>query len=310
MLRSRTAGAALAVLAALLWSPGYEILSRVRTDETHPLTLLFHFVFWAALVLWALLILFGRSDDLSVFKRSETHVVVLVAAGGYGLWLLRALAAQEMPGRDLQLCLYTAPLWIAIFSLLTPERVHSKQMAGLLMGFVGCIMLLMTWPGLSSGGWPPMPPMAKALGSAACPGLFTVALRPLVREEKVLPVVALVMGLGAACLLVTCVSMGVSIRALTGRQLSLCALAGIGSVAVPYLLWAKSLSVLPPATAAPFWYLGALFAVVWARLGGASPSFWWTMGGAILIFLCLKVAVPPPQRPSENMGDIIRRGGP
>jgi len=309
MLRSRKSGYALVLLASLFWGPGLAVFLRLLGPETPPLALQFHFLFWAAVAMWAALFLTGRTSEMSIFSRQETRLLVLVATGGYGVWLLRSLVISTTSAADIQIFFYTAPLWIAFFSFFTTESAGAKQIGGLLLGFVGCIMMLTAPRGSGASPGSQLPTVAKALGSGVCWALFAVGARPLVKQGRVLPIAALAVGAGAACLLVTCLTMKVNVLSISLRQLWLSAVAGILTVAIPYGLWLKGLSILSPAAAAPWWYLGVVFGAVWTFFMQDGRAGWWSLGGIVLILVSLRFGGPSIQARTKTMGDLIRETG-
>jgi len=311
MRRGETKAMALGVFAALSWSLVLCVATRIVQQGVAPLVVVFHLCFWGAAGALVVLLLTGRTDELSVFKRKETHFLALLLTGGYGLWVLQTVAMENLRTQTAYLLFYSAPLMIGALSLLGRERATAKQMGRLVMGFVGCIMILVS-PYASAfavGSAPQGHTMAgyvAALGWAACWALFSHLGRPLVREEKVLPVAALVLGGGCLCLLATCVSAGKSPLAITGPQLAACVVAGVVGVTGTFGLWLKCLSKAPVVFASLLWYLGALFSVGWAYWFGGTVPGWWTVGGAALILLAVRCPRERKTGSYKTMGDIIR----
>jgi drug/metabolite transporter (DMT)-like permease len=182
------------------------------------------------------------------------------------------------------------------------ETLDGRTLFGLLLGFVGSLMLAQARADLAGAGG-----LLAGLGAGACLGLFTVCVRPIVREENVLPALALVLGIGAACLLVTCLSRGDAIFKISLGQMGLSALGGLLTVALMFAVWLTCLSGASVSMAAPVWYMGAGFAVFWAWRGPEEVDAWMTLGGVILVVLGLYGAGGKQQdRPSLTFGDILR----
>ncbi len=297
---------ALGVLAALLWSPHYYVLEPLRAEGVPVLVMQFHLVFWPALALLVLLAVTGGAESLSVFKRRETHFLLLAATGGYGFYVLRALALGAGPSHA-HLLFYSAPLLMGLFSLLTRESADQRVALGLLLGFVGCIMIAegQSTAGAAAGteSWAGN---LLAVGAAGCWALFALLARPVVREERALPTAALVLGIGAACLLVTCLSTGENVFGVSVRQLGTLALWGLVSVGLMTTAWLKFLASVPAALAAPFWYLGLGFGVLWARRAGWTVSPWLAAPGAALLLVALYSAAAGRRSRGLTIGDIIR----
>ncbi len=312
MARSETTGFALGVLAALLWSPHFHAVAEAVGGATSALVFHFYVVFWAAVACLLVLLATGRLEELSVFQRRQTSFLLLVLTGGYGFWLLRALAVERSAAdpSDVHILFYSAPLALGLLSLPTREGARGRQVAALVLGFVGCIMIVARPSGAQ--GEAPGPGLGVglvAVGAAACWAAFALAARPLVREEKVLPVGGALWSIGAVCLLATCLATGDNILAITRTALWTSMWLGVGTVALAFGCWLKCLSQMPPAFAAPLWYLALVFGVLPAsRLAGVRPG-WWTLGGVALILVAVYFGRGAGGRTEMTMSDLIR-GGP
>ncbi|MDP6108293.1 MAG: hypothetical protein QGI33_07660, partial [Candidatus Brocadiia bacterium] len=86
----------LGILAAVFWSPSLSLVLRAAGESGSILTIHYYVVLWGALTCFVLLVLSGQLSGLSIFRRRETHMLVLAALGGYGFWLLRALAIEDL----------------------------------------------------------------------------------------------------------------------------------------------------------------------------------------------------------------------
>jgi len=304
MSRSRR-GLLMGLLAALCWSPHFSSVSGAVREGVSPLVVHFYLLLWAAAGCLLLLALGGRLGELSVFKRRESQLIIMALTGGYGLWLLRGLALQGGPQAraHVHLLFYAAPLMLGLFSLPARDGARGRQMGALVLGFVGCILIAYPSPGAESGA--PALRFGTALaacGAAACWALFSLAARPLVREEKLLPVCAVLWSLGAVCLLATSLATGDSVLAISRGALRTTLWLGPLSVAVAFGCWLKGLAELAPGSAAPLWYVALAFGVALGteRLGP------WSLGGAALIVLAVLFASGRREQPYMSMSDIIR----
>jgi drug/metabolite transporter (DMT)-like permease len=297
----------LGVLAVMLWSVVLAVVDSLTAQGVPAHVVQFHLVFWGAAGALVVLLLWGRTDELSVFKRQETVFLLLVLTGGYGFWILQGVAFERVGTRQAHLFFYLAPLLMAALSFLGREQASGRQIGALLLGFAGCVMIL---AGGSSGGQAVGAPSAGgyvlAVGHAACWAAFSLLARPVVREEKTLPVVALVLGGGALCLLVTNLSAGRNVLAITTGQLVVCAATGILALAGAFGLWLACVSHVPVASVSSLWYLGALFGAGLAyRFKGDAPG-WLTLVGGIFILLALRSGLRRRRGGGKTMGDIIR----
>jgi drug/metabolite transporter (DMT)-like permease len=302
----------LGVLAALLWSPHFYLLKPLIGPEggLSPLVVQFHVLFWPAVLLVFLMFISGRASALKAVSQRETRFLFLAGAGGYGFWVLRGLALEAPGGGHVHLLFYTAPLLMAFFGLFGRQKGDRRSAAGLLLGFVGCILLARGLGGAGPAEGGTLSADLLALGAAACWALFTVLAVPMVREQSVLPVTALVTAVGAACLLVTCLGRGeaVLIFAVSFSQLRTLALTGVVTVGLMMALWLKFVGSVPLPLAAPFWYLGLMFGVFWAGRVGVEVATWWTLAGVIVLLPGLHVALGGRERSGITISDIIRGG--
>jgi len=298
------------ILAALLWTPHFYILESLRREGVPLLVAQFHCVFWPALVFGLFLIVSGRASAIGAFKGQETHILALSALGGYGFWILRTVALDGPGIPHARALLYAAPFAIALFSVFSSERADRQRVFALLVGLIGAVMLAEGQGKGTLSGTLGAGRALAALAGACCWALFSLLARPLVREEPVLPVVALATGIGAFCLLVSCISTGESLlvgfHKITMAQLRTLILTGFFTVGLMMVCWLKCLSKVSAAQAGPLWYLGLLFGAVWALLGGWGISIWWTLGGTVLVLLALRSDLTDRQRSAVTLGDLIR----
>ena len=299
----------LAMGAALCWSPHSLLAHRVTSQGTPLLVFYFHVLLWAALASLALVVLTGRMDELSVFKRRESRFLLLVLCGGYGLWLLRGLALDRSPQNPTgtHMIFLLGPLLLGLLSMPTRRGARGRQIAMLALGFAGCVGVLASarTDGLANllpGFWGSV----LALGTALCWAVFTIIVRKFARDERVLPVGAVLWSMGAACLLITCLSRGENVLEISRSGLWISMVLGAGTVALGFGLWMRSLGEVPPAYAAPVWYMTAVFGVFWTYLIEDSVPNWWTVGGVILILLVSRSGRSTEEQSHTTISDVIR----
>lgn len=304
MNRSQKTCTVLAAAGAALWSANIPAVAGIMTQSTSAVVLQFHMLFWAAAVLVAVLFLSGRGGELRIFNRRESSFLVLAGTGGYGMWFMRAEAFSSAGVNQAQLYFYTAPFIIGVLTLFVGrERAPVKSLFWLFLGLVGSVMLVRARELSGSGGAFP------GLLAAACFAVFSLVARRVVQDENVLPTIALTLSIGAVCLLVTCVSRGDGIFGVTVPQMFGAALAGAFTVALPLSLWLRALSTAPAASAAPAWYLTAVFGVFWTWRSGQGMDFWVTFAGVVLVLAALNgVGGTREQGAGMTFGDVLRGG--
>ena len=297
----------LATLAALLWSPHPYLLESLRQGGVPLLVAQFHFVFWPAVAFAIALFLSGRGPALLAFRGQETHVMALAAAGGYGFWVLRAVASEAVAGAPTRALLCAAPLLMAVLSILTSERPDRRVTLVLLAGLAGSVLLVVGQSRGTGVATHVVRGSLSAFGAAACWAAFSLLVRPLMREEdQALPVAALVTGIGAVCLFVSCLSTGENVLRISMPQLWGLIFAGLFTVGLVMLLWLKSIGSAPVTLAAPFWYLAPVLGVAWALVSGWRVSLWWTLSGVALVLLSLRTVLSGRQQTPLTLADVIR----
>jgi len=294
----------LGILAAAFWSPTIYLFMRAATSmagaagtssagRLWPITFYFYVLLAATVVCTVMQLLVGRTRDFSVFYRRQHHVLVLAAVGVYGFWLLQALALERalrpMPSPQAglldrtHLLLYAGPLLLGVLSIPSREGARVRQVASLLLGFLGVLLIVRSMaPGGAAGAAYAGMNLA-AVGAAACWAAFSLLARPLLREGKPLPILTIVLAVGAACMLVTSLTTGTGLLAIGRKALWIALLTGGVCVVFSLLAWLGALALAPPACVAPLWYLAPLLGVFWARVICGTRPGWWALGGAALI---------------------------
>lgn len=296
-----------AAVAAVLWAV-IEIVAGQLSSAVRPLVLSFHFSLWAGLTSFLVLVGTGRTADLSIFKKNETLFLVLLATGGYGLWLLQGLTLEMVPQNTGRIIFYASPLAMALLAFFGRESPSGRRVGNLLLGFVGAALLL----AFSSGGSAALPGAGGwggygvAVGWALCWALFGVMLRQLGRRFDVLAAITIVLAAGAVCMLATCVAGRIDVFALTAWQLILCAAAGASAGVGAFYLWATAVSRAPVVTCAPLWYVAPACVAcfrVWRNPGWPS---WGTLVGFVLLVFALRSSIRMSAETSRTLGDILR----
>jgi len=311
MRSDRTRGLAEGAVAALLWSPHFYFVRRALEGGGSVLTLQLHIVFWAAAACLFALFMTGRLGELSVLRRYDTVVIVLVLTGGYGFWLLRAMAIERAGEAGLPYVhglFYAGPLVMGLLALWGRQRPTGRQVFALVAGLAGCLVIAVSskqgYDGAS--GFPGLVAILLALGAAGCWAVFGLAARPIVSQEKVLPVLTVVLSAGAVCLLATCISTGENLLPASPGALWASMLLGALTVGIALGCWLKCLSVASPVTVAPLWHLGLVFGIplVW-WLAGRSPSLW-ALAGTAVILVAMHSSFKKHRRPNLSISDLIR----
>jgi drug/metabolite transporter (DMT)-like permease len=298
---------ALGLATALLWGPHYLVVQGLAQAGAPGLILSLHLLFWPALLSWALLLLSGRKGELAIFQRRETYFLILAVLGGYGFWVLRGLAFDAAAGADCRSVFYAAPLMMGLAGLFSRQKPPGKAILGLILGLAGCYVIA-RW-GMRGAGTVHVFSKAGLLGlsAAACWAGFSLMAPQVLGEARPLPVIALVTGIGTACILITAVSMGESPFDISWAQARSCAVTGALTVGLMMSFWLGCLGAAQPQRAGALWYLAMVTGALWSVLRGGELSWWPFLGGAILIAFALYcTAGGSRRRESATIGDVIR----
>jgi drug/metabolite transporter (DMT)-like permease len=295
-------------MTALLWGPHYFVVRGLTQAGVSGLVLQFHLLLWPALLSWGLLLLSGRRSDLGVFQRRETFFIVLAVLGGYGFWLLRGLALDAAAGAECRHLFYAVPLFMGVAAFLSRGQASGRAIAGLLLGFVGCYVMA-RWSGTGSSR---IGIFSRAgllgLGAAACWAAFSVLAPRVLKEARPLPVIALVTGIGTACILVTAVTMGANVLDLSWGQARSCAVAGVLTVGLMMSFWLRCLNGAATLRTGALWYLGMVTGTLWSVLRYQHRPNWWSLlVGTILIGIAIYMTPDGGRsRQAATIGDVIR----
>jgi drug/metabolite transporter (DMT)-like permease len=140
MIESRTTARAAAFTAVVLWGLSF-VATKAVLREISPITLITTRFFMGTLLLWAILFLRGRTQRIPL-----TEWRWLVLMGFIGIFVHQMLQAH---GLKLTSAVNTGwligltPIWSAILAaLMLRERFGSVKIFGLLLGFIGALLVI------------------------------------------------------------------------------------------------------------------------------------------------------------------------
>ncbi len=146
----------------LVWSCGY-VVAKYAVPYAPPLTFLSLRYMGCIILMGALMLWAGKSLPRGAAMWQTAVAGVLMQAGYLGgCWMG---IAQGMPAGVMALIVNMQPVLTAVFAFWAGERVSSRQWLGLVLGFVGVVLVLSTKLGAASNdsfGW-----LAVALGFGA-----------------------------------------------------------------------------------------------------------------------------------------------
>jgi len=247
----------LGVVACLTWSTVF-VLGRltISRHETDPVVLGFYRFAIAGLILTAVMCLRGRGRALAALRREPLRFLVLGLTGGFGMGFCVFLALRQTASISVQLVMNSNPVLIVPLSLLIGERVGVGKVAGVVLGVVGCVLVLgglpeevvRLTPGHLKGG-------LLAAGSGLCWAVYTVFGRGLVRRHGGLTTTTLSMVLGGVFFAVACLAMGKGLVLADWRGAAVGLYLGVVPTAFGFTAWYVALEKLPANVLGPLQFI-------------------------------------------------------
>ncbi|MBM4034794.1 MAG: DMT family transporter [Planctomycetes bacterium] len=260
----------LGTLACVSWSTvfvfGRQTISQHATD---PVVLGFYRFGITGVVLLAGALALRRGRDLLALLREPGRVLFLGLTGGFAMGFFTFLALKHTHSIIVQLIMNSNPVLIVPLSLLVGERVGVGKACGVVLGVVGCILVL---GGVSQGQLHENPHHVLGGVLAALSGLawaaYTVFGRSVVQRHGGLVTTTLSMLIGGAAFLAACLAMGKGLAiswpgALTGVYLA------IVPTVFGFTAWYVALKDLPANVLGPLQFIvpigGVALAIVLLR---------------------------------------------
>ncbi len=229
----------------------------------------------------------------------------LGAVGIFSMGMLVFVSTSLTSSINGALILNANAIFIAVFALFIGERVSVIHFVGLLLGLVGCGIIVV-------GATPPQPlPVASnvlgsiaALGGAICWAAYTVWGKRYVRLYGGLESATITLIAGAIMLIGVSLARGANLSVGVSEGLALLYL-GIFPTAVAMLIWYHALHLVDANVLGPTQYVAPPLATLlgWVLLG--EPLSWTFVAGAATIIIAVYLATrpagadppPPPTSP-------------
>jgi drug/metabolite transporter (DMT)-like permease len=277
------------LLVAVIWGASFMFI-KVELDAGLAVV----HVAWLRCALGApalLLILVATRDRLPRDPRLYLHLLVIAALMNSAPFLLFAYGETEVSSLLAGIINALTPLMTLLFAigLLPDEPPTAEKVAGLLVGFLGVVVVLAPWQGLGSGS---LLGALACIGAATCYGLGFPYLRRHVagRPETGVAISAVQISLGAL-LMLPFLPFGALPDELPGVEvwLSILALGTLGT-GVAYILNFNVVREAGAQTASMVTYLVPVFAVVFGVTILGEPLSWHEPVGGALIILGVALA--------------------
>jgi len=252
---SAAKGIAYGSVAALLWSTVFVVARFIlRQGEVHPLALVFLRFLTATVFLLFLALILQKSHLKKIQRPDLARLFLLSLVGIVGMGSLGFLATKFVSAIDVTLLVNANPIFIALLASFLGERVTSRKVVGILLGFWGCFWILKGGlPQWSLGGRPLLGHIL-AISPGLCWARYTVMGKEMVRKYGGFYVNSLAIIIGTATLFPFILIFRIPFH-LTSQHLGLILYLGILPTAVGFGLWYKALGQIGAARLGPLQYL-------------------------------------------------------
>jgi drug/metabolite transporter (DMT)-like permease len=278
-------GVSYGAIAALLWSTVFVVARFIlRQGEVHPLALVFLRFLTASIFLFLLALILPKSHLKKIQRRDWGRFFFLSLVGIVGMGSLGFLATNFVSAIDVTLLVNANPIFIALLASLVGERITTRKVMGIILGFWGCLWIL-------KGGLPHWSLNQEALlghilaiSSGFCWALYTVMGKEMVRKYGGFYANGLAIMMGTAILFVLVLIFRIPFH-LTSQHIGLVIYLGVLPTAIAFGLWYKALGQIGAARLGPLQYLAPVASALQAYfLLGEAITIAYLIGMA-LVFL-------------------------
>ncbi|QEL20002.1 DMT family transporter [Limnoglobus roseus] len=293
------------ILVAVLWSTGSLFMrllqqpTALELDEPHlsPIQIAFYRSLFAGLCLLPLI----RPRDCRV--RPAMGLLVVTFAVMSALYLTALGSGSAANAILLQ---NTSPVWVYFLGIwFLGERADRRSLAAVLIGLLGAVVIV-------GGNWPreeqgvaaatQIELLLMGLGSGFTYAGVVLILRSLRNESPAWLTMLNLLGTAAMMGLFFACKLGLDgfwtwVTAPSGKQLAFLAFFGCVQLAVPYVLFARSLKTVSPNEASIITLLEPVLNPVWAYLiapDRETPTDWTLIGGGLLLAALVWRYAPRP----------------
>lgn len=266
----RNRGLLYGVIASALWSSVFVAARYVTVirgvDPYYTAALRFGL---GAVVATVYLLAAGKARRLLSARRDVGWMILLGGIGIFGMGELVFISSTLTSSINSALLLNANAVFIAVFALFVGERVPGIRFAGLLIGLVGCALIV--FGSASPQAYPPVNNLLgslAALGGAVCWALYTVLGKRVVRRHGGPEVATATLILGALMLAVVALLRTPDFTLRLPEALVSLYL-GVVPTAIAMLLWYRALELVDASVLGPTQYIAPI---------GATLLGWWLLG--------------------------------
>lgn len=282
------------------WLPGFAVLAlvwgnsflfiKIAVADLHPVQLAFTRIFVGALTLLA--VLFATKDKLPRDKRLWLHLFIASTVMTTVPFVLFGYGELHVSSVEAAIWNATTPLCTLLFTiaLLKEERPTLARIGGLVLGFLGVMLVLGVWRPMDGGAFGGS---LACFGAAACYGLGGVYMRRFIsgRPESGTSLAFGQLTASTAQLAVIAPVMGMAPVALDvpGKAWGSVLVLGALGTGLAYVLMYRTMRIVGVTTMSTVTYLLPVFAVVSGVIILDEHITWNQPAGAVLVLAAIAV---------------------
>jgi drug/metabolite transporter (DMT)-like permease len=275
------------LVLAMIWGASF-LLIKLALEGVSPMQIVLGRLSFGALALGLLLAV--RRQPLPREPALWGHLLLMAVVANIVPFFLFGWGEQHVTSGMAGVLNGTTPLFTLVFAmaLLPEERLSGLRALGLLVGFVGVVLVVGPW---RNGGENALPGQLACLGAAACYGVsFTYTRRHISGRAPVLPLSVAQLLCAAGLLWIVAPVVAWTPVELTPTVVA--SVVGLGAVGtgMAYALYYRLIHDAGATTASMVTYLIPVFAVALGIAVLGEPLTWNLFGGAAVVILGVLVA--------------------
>lgn len=275
------------IAMAVVWGFNFTAIKGALADF-QPLT--FNAIRFGTSSLFLLGLLWLRERNIGVQRKDLARFTLLAIIGNtaYQLFFINGIALTT--ATNSALILATTPIFIILFgALLDVERVTNRVFQGVILSFVGVVMIVLGSGDALSLSSQSLLGDALIVANPICWSIYTVLSKPLLKEYSPLKLTAVTMAIGAVPLLIVGAP---TLSTQNWAAISMNAWLGLGfsaffAIGLGYVIWYTGVSRIGSARTSLYDNLVTVFAVgsAWILLSESMSIV--QIAGAVLVFVSL-----------------------
>jgi len=277
------------IMMSVVWGLNFTAIKGALADF-QPLT--FNALRFGTSSLFLLGVLWLRERSIGIHRKDLPKFVLLALVGNtaYQLFFINGIALTT--ATNSALILATTPIFIILFgALLDVEKVTSRVLQGVVLSFVGVLMIVLGAGGSLTFSSQSLLGDLLIVANPICWSIYTVLSKPMFREYSPLKLTAVTMAIGAIPLVIIGTP---TLFTQDWKAISFNAWLGLGfsaffAIGIGYVIWYTGVNRIGSARTSLYDNLVTVFAMASAWVLLSEVMSWIQILGAVLVFASLYV---------------------